>query len=133
MCLEGCALLEVLTILTDIEAGAGLVGAGELRVAYDVGLRVILVELLQEFEQGVLLQLGTRVGVCAMFVKASFVTDCYRAVVIAHGMYTLYTFGQNGNDVAIALYVIVIRGLAESLLAGVDEAIDSEGMVASTA
>ena len=102
-------------------------------MAYDAGLGIVSPQLLEELVERVLLQLGTRVGVCAMFVKASFVTDCYRAVVIAHGMYTLYTFGQNGNDVAIALYVIVIRGLAETLLAGVDEAIDSEGMVASTA
>ena len=41
LCLEGCGLLEILAVFADVEAGAGLVGAGELLVAYDAGLRVV--------------------------------------------------------------------------------------------
>ena len=44
--LEGCFLFEVLAVFAGLEAGAGLVGAGELCVAYDAGLGVVLVELL---------------------------------------------------------------------------------------
>ena len=42
--LEGyCCLLEVTAVFAYFEAGAGLVGAWEFRVAYDAGLGIILV------------------------------------------------------------------------------------------
>ena len=78
-----------------------------------------------------LLQFGAGVGSDAMFVQTSFVTDCNRAVVVAYGMNALNTFGQNGNNVAIALHKIVIGWLSEALVAGVDQTGNCKRLVAT--
>ena len=78
-----------------------------------------------------LLQLGAGVGSFALLVEAAFVTYCYRAVVVAYGMDALDTLGQNGDDGAVALNVIVVRGLAEALVAGINEAFNCKRLVAA--
>ena len=133
MCLEGCGLAEILAVLADIEAGAGLVGAGEFRVTYDAGLWIIAVELFQKLEEGVLLQLGAGVSCFASLVETAFVADGDGAVVVAYGMNTLDALGQYWNDIAIALDVPVVRGLAEAILAGFNEAVDRQRLVAAAA
>ena len=78
-----------------------------------------------------LLQFSASVGGFAFLVEAAFVADGDGAVVVAYGMNALNALGQDGDDCAIALDVIVVRGLTETLLTGVDEAVDSEVLVAS--
>ena len=80
-----------------------------------------------------LLQFGASVGGNTLFVKTSFVTDCYRAVVVANGMNATNTLGEYRDDVAIATYIIVIRGLTETLSAGVYQAIYGKRLVAAVA
>ena len=89
-------------------------------MAYDAGLRVVLVKLFQQFVEGVPLQLGSSVGSNTIGVKAAFVTYCYRAVVVAYGMNSPYALWKNGDNCAVAAHVIVIRRLTESFSAGVD-------------
>lgn len=67
-----------------------------------------------------LLQLGAGVGSDALLVETAFVADGDGAVVVTNGMYALDTLGQNGDDGAVALNVIVVRGLAKTLLTCVD-------------
>ena len=71
-----------------------------------------------------LLQFGAGVGCFAFLVETAFVADGDGAIVEAYGMNALDALGQNGDHIAIALNVIVVRGLAETLFAGVDETFD---------
>ena len=77
------------------------------------------------------LQLGASIGGFAFLVETAFLTYCYRAVVVAYGMYTLDTLRENRDDCAVALNIIVIRGLAEALVAGVNEAGNCKRLVAT--
>ena len=86
-------------------------------MSYNASPWVVLTQLFKKFVESMLLQLGAGVGSFAMFVKASFVADGYRAVVVTHGMNTTNAFRQNGNDTAVATHVIVVRRLAETFLA----------------
>ena len=88
---------------------------GQFAVTYDASSWVVLTQLFQQFEEGVLLQFGAGVGSFTIGVKTSFVADGYRAVVVTHGMNTANALWQNGNDTAVAAHVIVIRCLAETL------------------
>ena len=67
-----------------------------------------------------LLQFGAGVGCDALLVETAFVADGDGAVVEAYGMYALDTLGENWDDCAVALHVIVVRGLAKTLLTCVD-------------
>ena len=78
-----------------------------------------------------LLQFGTGVGSFALLIETAFVAKGDGAVVVAYGMDALDTLGQNRDDGAVALNVIVVRGLAEALVAGVNEAFDCKRLVAA--
>ena len=78
-----------------------------------------------------LLQLGAGVGSFALLVETAFVANGDGAVVVAYGMDALDTLGQNGDDGAVALNVIVVRGLAEALVAGIDQSGNCKRLVAA--
>ena len=78
-----------------------------------------------------LLQFSAGVGGEALLVETAFVTYCYRAVVVAYGMYALDTLGENRDDCAVALNVIVVRGLAEALVAGIDQTGNCKRLIAA--
>ena len=78
-----------------------------------------------------LLQFSAGVGGEALLVETAFVTYCYRAVVVAYGMYALDTLGENRDDCAVALNVIVVGGLTETFLAGVEETGNCKRLVAA--
>ena len=78
-----------------------------------------------------LLQLSASVGSDALLVETAFVADGDGAVVVAYGMDALDTLGQNRDDGAVALNIIVVRGLTEALVASVNEAFDCKRLVAA--
>ena len=78
-----------------------------------------------------LLQLGAGVGSFALLVETAFVANGDGTVVVAYGMDALDTLGQNGDDCAVALNIIVVRGLAEALVAAVNEAGNCKRLVAA--
>ena len=78
-----------------------------------------------------LLQLGAGVGSFALLVEAAFVADGDGAVVVANGMYALHTLRENGDDGAVALNVIVVRGLAEALVASIGQSGNCKRLVAA--
>ena len=110
--------LQVSVLAAGEVAGAVFVYAWQFSVADDSRLGIILMQLLQQLVEGVLLQLGAGVGSITIGVKASFVADGYRTVVVTNGMNTTNALWQNGDDAAIAAHVIVIRRLAETFHAG---------------
>ena len=59
----------------DIEAWTGLGNAGEFTVAHDAGIGIVLVESLQQFEEGMLLFLSSRVGGISLLVETTFIAD----------------------------------------------------------
>ena len=67
--------LQFCILLGGQVAGAVLGYAGELAVTEDTGVRVICREVLEEFVEGMLLSLSTRIDSTASLVKTAFVDD----------------------------------------------------------
>ena len=105
----------------------------QVAVAYDTGLGILFVQLLQKLVERMFLQFGARVGGNAMFVKTAFVAYCYRTVVVAYGMNTTNTLRQGRDDTSIAAHVIVIRYLAEPFISGIGKSVDSQRLVTPVA
>ena len=114
-------------------AGAGLGDTREFAVAHDAGVGILIVKIAQQFEEGMLLLFSTSVGSVAFFIIAAFVAYADRALVIVLGMGTLHILGQNRIDFAIAMYIVVVAGLAEAGIACGNKAFDREGLIAATA
>ena len=67
--------MEVCVVLAGQVAWTGLGNAGELTVTHDVGFGIVLVECLQQFEEGMLLFLSSRVVGFSFLVETTFVAD----------------------------------------------------------
>ena len=100
-------------------------------MAHDSGIRIIFVETFQQLEEGMLLFLGTGVSCNAFLIIASFIADAKRTVVVMTGMCPTDRLRQNGNHVAIASDIVVVRRLSETCIACSNEACNSEGLVAA--
>ena len=114
-------------------AGAELGYAWQFAVAHDASVGILIVEILQQLEEGMLLLLGTRVGSAAFFIIASFVADAQRTVVVVLGMGTTDIFWQNRIDFAIATHIVVVTGLAKAGIACGNKPFERERLVAATA
>ena len=69
-----------------IEARAVLVDVGQVAVTQDSCFRVLSLQLLQQFQQGLFLLRCPCVGCPSLFVIAAFVADTKRVAVVAYGM-----------------------------------------------
>jgi hypothetical protein len=78
--------LEISVLGAGGEAGTIFGYVGELTMAYDASLRVIIVQLLQELVERCLLLQGAGVVVFTSGVDTAFVTDADGATVVASGM-----------------------------------------------
>lgn len=114
-------------------ARAGLGNAWQFAVAHDASVGILIVEILQQLEEGMLLLLSTRVGSVAFFIIAAFVADAQRTVVVVLGMGTTDILGKNGIDLAIATHIVVVTGLAKAGIACGNKPFERERLVAATA
>lgn len=102
-------------------------------MAHDTGIGIVLVEFLQQRENGMLLFLSASVGSAAFLIKSSFVADAQRTVVVVLGMSALDILGQDGDGVAIATNVVMVGGLAKAGFACGNKAFDCKRLIAATA
>jgi hypothetical protein len=114
-------------------AGTAFVYARELAVTEDAGIGVVTGEIFQQLVEGVLLGLSAGVGGLALLIEASLVDDAKGAPVVALYMDALDALREQGDDIAIASHVPVVRYLAPLLLAAVNQRFHAEGLVAGVA
>lgn len=112
------------------EAGTALGYAGQLAVADDAGLGVIVVQIGQQFVERAFLWLGTGVGWLTLRVETALIADAERTVVVASGMNALYGLRQDRDDLAAAAHIVVVAWLSEADHARVNEGVDTERAVA---
>ena len=67
--------LEIGVFRAGGESGTRLGYVGKLAMAYDAGLRVVAMQLLQELVEGCLLLRSTGIGIFAFDIDAALVTD----------------------------------------------------------
>jgi len=102
-------------------------------VTEDAGIGVVTGEIFQQLVEGVLLGLSAGVGGLALLIEASLVDDAKGAPVVALYMDALDALREQGDDIAIASHVPVVRYLAPLLLAAVNQRFHAEGLVAGVA
>ena len=112
---------ETWTVLGDV---------GELIVAEDAGVRIIISEILQQLIEGVFLGLGPGVAGSAVLVQATFVDNAEGTVVVMTGMNALDILRQERNDIAVETDVIVVAALAILGFAAGNQVFNAEGAVA---
>ena len=88
-----CLRLEGGVLGAGGEAGAILGYVGELTMAYDASLGVVLVKLLQQLKHRLLLLWGAGVVVFTLGVDSAFVTYADGATIVASGMGTTHCLG----------------------------------------
>ena len=122
-----------------MEIGVGLRGGetwtvlgdvGELIVAEDAGVRIIISEILQQLIEGMFLSNSTRVVSMAVLVQATFVDNAEGTVVVVTGMNALDILRQERNDIAVETDVIVVAALAILGFAAGNQIFNAEGAVA---
>lgn len=112
------------------EAGAVLGYVGQLAVADDAGRGILGSELLQQLIERVLLGLGTGIGRMTMLIETALIDDAKGTVVVVAGMDALDSLWQQGYDIAIAAYIVVVTALAVLGLATGNEVLHTERPVA---
>ena len=104
-----------------MEIGVGLRGGetwtvlgdvGELIVAEDAGVRIIISEILQQLIERVFLGHSTGVVSMAVLVQATFVDNAKGTVVVVTGVNALDILWQERNDIAVETDVVVVAALA---------------------
>ena len=78
--------LQVIVLLSRIEAGAVLVDVGEVAMAEDAGIGMGLLQATEQAQQGAFLAGCAGVGSVAVFVEAPFVADAERVLIVAYGV-----------------------------------------------
>ena len=94
------------------EAGTVLGDVGELAVAEDAGVRIIISEILQQLIERVFLGHSTGVVSMAVLVQATFVDNAEGTVVVMTGVNALDVLWQERNDIAVETDVVVVAALA---------------------
>ena len=135
LCLLRCSLLrggrlEALVLDAGGEAGTALGYAGQLAVADDAGLGVIVAQIGQQFVERAFLWLGAGVGRLTLRIETALIADAERTVVVASGMNALYGLRQDRDDLAAATHIVVVAWLSEARHARVDKGINTERAVA---
>ena len=113
--------LQARILRTSIEAGASLVDVGEVAVAEDAGVWVCFLQATEQAQQSTFLGFGAGVGGMTVLVKAAFVTDTERMLVIAFGVGTNQIFVARLISRAIARDVVVVACESESFRVTADE------------
>jgi hypothetical protein len=78
----------------------------------------------------VFLGFSASVGSNAVLIKTTFIDNTQRTVVVVTGMNALNGLGQQGNDIAIAADIVVVRTLAILGLTAGYQVLDAERAVA---
>lgn len=110
---EGLCVLNVLVFPCSIKAGAGL-GAAQLVVAQDDGMRMAPAQSLQQAEEACPLSLGAGVAGTAVGVEATLVAHAYGVPVVSRAVGTRHLFRAAGLYVAVAPHHVVITYAASS-------------------
>ena len=97
LCLLRCSLLrggrlEALVLDAGGEAGTALGYAGQLAVADDTGLGVIVAQIGQQFVERAFLWLGAGVGRLALRVETALVADADRVGIVVQAVGTDHPF-----------------------------------------
>ena len=103
------------------ESGTRFGYVWEFAMAYDAGLGIVAVQLLQEFVESMLLLWSASIGSLSTSANAAFVAYAERAAVVASGVGSADCLRQGGDDVAIAAHIPVVTGLAEFCFASCNE------------
>ena len=122
--------LEIGILLGGEVAGAFLGDMRQLTVAENAGLGILGSEFLQQFVERVLLGIGASIGSNAVLIQTTFIDDTEGTVVVVAGMYTLDALRQQGNDIAIAADVVVVRALTILGHSASNEVLHTEGTIA---
>ena len=117
----GERLLNVPILTFRIEAGTVLVDIGEVAVAQDDGLGVVLAQRAQQGMQGGLLLGGAGVLGTAVLVQSALVADANRVLVVVAGMGTGEVLVARLVQLAVTLDVVVVAGEAEAGVVAGDE------------
>lgn len=123
--------LQVLIFLTGGKTGTGLGHTGQFRVAYDAGIGIIPGKGFQQLVEDMLLLLCTGVGSFPVFIQTSLIDNAKGTTVIAFDMNTLYTLGQQRNDISVTPDIVVVAALTVPGPATGYQHICAEGSVAS--
>ena len=122
-----------------MEIGVGLRGGetwtvlgdvGELIVAEDAGVRIIISEILQQLIERVFLGHSTGVVSMAVLVQATFVDNAEGTVVVVTGVSALDILRQERNDITVNTDIVVVAALAVLGFAAGNQVFNAEGAVA---
>ena len=106
--------LEGLVFGLGVEAGAGLVDAGEVTMTEDLGLGVVLLQGTEQGGHGCLLEGGTGIGRIAALVEAALVADTEAVGVVPLGMGTELVLGATDMQMAVTGDVVVVAAAVEA-------------------
>ena len=112
------------------ETRAVLGYVGQLTMADDAGSGILGSELLQQFIESVLLSLGTGIGTTAFLVQTTLIDNAQGTVVVVAGMDALDSLWQQGYDIAITAYIVVVATLAVLGFSAGNEVLHAERAVA---
>ena len=111
------------------EVGTGLGDMGQLAVAKDLGIGIVLLQRLQQCPQGVLLGLGASVGRMTVGEQTALVADTDRVGVEMAGVSTDEVLVPGLVGLSVSRDVIVVSREAEAGLMTGNERGDREGPV----
>ena len=113
--------LKALILFLSIEAGAVLVDVGEVAMAEDAGIGVGFLQATEEAQQGAFLAGRAGVGGVAVLVKAPFIADAERVLVVAYGVGADQLFVARLVGPAVAGDVVVVACESEPFRVTADE------------
>ena len=113
--------LQARILFLSIEAGAVLVDVGEVAMAEDAGIGMGFLQAAEQAQQGTFLGFGARVGGMAMLVKAPFVADTERVLIVALGMGANQLFVACLVGPAVVGDVVVVARESEPFRVTADE------------
>lgn len=122
--------MQVPIFLTGGKTGTGLGHTRQFRVAYDAGIGIIPGKGFQQLVEDMLLLLCTGVGSFPVFIQTSFIDNAKGTTVIAFDMNTLYTLGQQRNDISVTPDIVVVAALPVLGFAAGNEVLNAEGLIA---
>ena len=122
--------MQVPIFLTGGKTGTGLGHTGQFRVAYDAGIGIVAGEGLQQLIEGMPLSLGASICRTAILVQPALVDYTKGTTVIAFDMNTLYTLGQQRNDISVTPDIVVVAALTVLGFAAGNEVLNAEGLIA---
>ena len=82
----------------------------EFAVTYDLGIGVVLFEILEQMDERGSLSRGSGIGSSAIGIEATFVADSDRMLVVVAGMGSYHLLGASLIDLAITSTVVVVAG-----------------------